>query len=201
MSIDVAGRPEVQKPESVIKRVRHELGQVHGFDISEEGQCLDADQVAALTEFDGSREDLMKKATAELEPWGGKEALGPGVQKRYSAEAQAKLRGAKVGDAVQLMNPLSAYTTPDVGEIHGAALVRRMSVEDAAKGVNVQPEDLQTYLDAAIVNVYSSPQNGAPVLTERVIELPGLQLREMNVHEVGGDPNKVIDAQVVAVKK
>lgn len=201
MSIDVEDRPETQKPETVLKRVRHELAQTQGFDVSEEGQRLDADQVTALTEFNGSRAELSSKATADLAQWGGKEALAPGVNKRYNVQAQADLRGAEPGEAIQLMNPLPAYTNPDVGEVHAAGLVRRMSVEDAANGAGIGKEQLQPYLDAASVTVYSALQNGAPVITERVIDLPGMQLHEMNVHPIGDDPNRIIDAQVVAVKK
>ncbi len=201
MSVSVEGNlsTEVPKGSAELERIRGELAQSRGLAVDSTPVELTDDQAADVKEGFGVPSQDRARAKAETSKRWAKDALGSVAKKRYDLGALSEVAGGvKADQTVELIRPTQASTESEVSEVdrQGAVVARTFAVEDAAKFLGAEsPQSLEAALSEATVDVYSSPQNGAPVLTERVISLPGGTIHEMNLHPVGSD--ETIDTQVV----
>lgn len=194
---------EVPDVATQLARARHEFAQASGLDVMPDPLPLDQGQEKALLEEFPNTDDLVHENLKILDQ--STAGLGP-LQKELDI-SRGKLADVMRGDDVVVLVPPSAPNfngSRDPYQSPVAKVRRGMGVKLAASAAGISEDRLTaSYLPRASVEVYNSPQNGSPIITERVIQLPdenngGVStIHEMVLHGAGsGEP---IDSQVVVV--
>lgn len=196
-------QPEQQSNETLLARVRHEFAQSHGLDVLAEAEKLPEDTKKALLEDFGSPKDAMAKALEDVDATGVTRNAAAPLLKRLSHQGLIKMDNLKPGETASLIDPITGMnqkgTNPQVmaaSNIYNRGQAVKVAITHftGAEDNNAQP-----YLDGASAAVYTSPHNGAPIITERIIEVPGAEIHEMNLHGAGSPAT--IDTQVIVVAK
>lgn len=196
---------ESPTPAVILERTRHEMAQAHGLDVDPQPVELSAEQEAQVLEgFVGTVDERLAKAKLDARQAGFDEGIvADWHKKRYSTSALAKIRSAEPGDTISVMNPremlFSGNPVNDRVAASAGFAVAERAVVDAAKALGSSEADLARFESSATAQVFSSPHNGAPLITQRTIELPEGTIHEMALHGAGS--TDVIDSQVVVTKK
>lgn len=191
---------ETSKTTSALDDLRHDVAKSRGLDIVAEPVDLTDDQQQAVLESFSWPGDERIQAAHDSDQMGiDRIALNNEETERYNTHAFSRLRITPPGEPVGLLKPADARGKNPRLVAYAAIGAKARAIEAAAKDMGTPLDNLQPYLDEASANVYASPHNGSPIITERVIDLPGGTIYEMNVHGAGSP--EVVDAQVVAVRK
>lgn len=188
-----------KSPEEQVKDIYRELLESHNLEFDGAPQTtIEGDDSMQILE--SSFESQIKKTREALKHRGGEGAIHDAMVKRVSVDALAAANNAQPGDVVSLIRPLPTGVNPSIGDVEVASLARISAVDMAAHVVGgIREQNLEGYLRHAKVTIYGSPHNGAPSLVERVIDLPGAVIREVEV--VGTGDGSVLDSQVLVTKK
>ncbi len=203
-SLETETLAEVEPENTRLREARHKLADRAGVTISDEPYALSKEDARAVSGKDfGMPLDVIAKKSKALR------GFGEIVRRRLDNAVTMKLYQRQVpsGEAVELLRPFTSLDERFVQhkglQSPAAELSRSWAVISA---FNLLGEDgmshkvMAEHLRDAKVGLYNSPENGAPTLETRTIELVNGTICEMNALAVGV-PDQVIDTQVVVIPK
>lgn len=192
---------EVLTPEARLSQMRQDFAQQYGLDIIPEPMQLDDEQQKSVADSFGSGEELGKDGIRKFDDMHVSRSVLQDFTK-LDTDGFSMLHDRSRTEPITVLPAASEQfsqpgTRQDIkGPVVSIRHAHGLKMVEAGLGLPERSLD-QLYLPRASANVYSSPHNGAPIITERVTEVPGGTIYEMNLHGAGSP--EVIDAQIVVV--
>lgn len=197
---------QLQEAKLNSKDIRQQLAEQHGLKINAESLDINDEQKAKVkAEFFASPDAAISGANTKLQSV--KEKTGYNFTKeinRISEEAAVKVTN---GESTALLAPINDRRFIETnGVVEPVVTIARANavkrVIDLTRGIS--QSELPNYRDKAEVAVFTSPENGSPVISELTYSIPtqgngSAEIHEMNFYSSGSP--EITDTQVLVISK